>query len=65
LRGLLQQVKAYEELTIEAAVTGDRKVALAALIANPIVPSARVAKPLLDDLLEAHADHLPQFTRNP
>ena len=65
LRGLLQQVKAYEELTIEAAVTGDRKVALAALIANPIVPSARVAKPLLDDLLEAHADYLPQFTRNP
>ncbi len=61
LRGLLQQVKAYEELTIEAAVTGDKKVALAALIANPIVPSARVAKPLLDDLLEAHAEHLPQF----
>jgi len=63
LRGLLQQVKAYEELTIEAAVTGDRSAALQALIANPIVPSARVAKALLDDLLEAHAEHLPQFAR--
>jgi 6-phospho-beta-glucosidase len=63
LRGLLQQVKAYEELTIEAAVTGDRKAALQALIANPIVPSARVAKALLDDLLEAHAEYLPQFAR--
>lgn len=63
LRGLLQQVKAYEELTIQAAVTGDRGAALQALLANPLVPSVGVAKPLLDDLLEAHADHLPQFRR--
>ncbi|MGE5558815.1 MAG: 6-phospho-beta-glucosidase [Bacillota bacterium] len=61
LRGLLQQVKAYEELTIEAAVTGDRNVALQALIANPLVPSARAAKLLLDDILEANRDYLPQF----
>jgi 6-phospho-beta-glucosidase len=61
LRGLLQQVKAYEELTIEAAVTGDRNLALQALVANPIVPSFEVAKVVLDDLLEAHAEHLPQF----
>jgi 6-phospho-beta-glucosidase len=63
LRGLLQQVKAYEELTIQAAVTGDRKAALQALLANPVVPSFRVAKPLLDELLEAHADYLPRFAR--
>ena len=63
LRGLLQQVKAYEELTIQAAVTGDRKVALQALVANPLVPSARVAKAVLDDLIEAHAEYLPQFAR--
>ena len=61
LRGLLQQVKAYEELTIEAAVTGDRKTALQALVANPLVPSARAGKAVLDDLLEAHAEDLPQF----
>jgi len=63
LRGLLQQVKAYEELTIEAAVSGDRKVALQALLANPLVPSLRTAKALLDDLLEAHAEYLPRFAR--
>ncbi|MFB3881982.1 MAG: 6-phospho-beta-glucosidase [Armatimonadota bacterium] len=63
LRGLLQQVKAYEELTIKAAVTGDRGAALQALIANPLVPSAKVAKEVLDDLLEAHAAHLPQFRK--
>ena len=61
LRGLLQQVKAYEELTIEAAVTGDREAALQALVANPLVPSFEAAKAVLDDLIEAHAEHLPQF----
>ncbi len=61
LRGLLQQVKAYEELTIQAAVTGDRGAALQALLANPLVPSVSVAKALLADLLEAHATYLPQF----
>jgi len=63
LLGLLQQVKAYEELTIQAAVTGDRGAAAQALLANPLVPSFRVAAALVDDLLEAHAEHLPQFAR--
>ena len=61
LRGLLQQVKAYEELTIEAAVNGDRKAALAALVANPLVPSVGVAIPLLEELLAANREYLPQF----
>lgn len=61
LRGLLQQVKAYEELTIAAAVTGNYDTALQALIANPLVPSARVAKLLLDDLLEANSEYVGEF----
>ena len=63
LRGLIQQVKAYEELTVEAAVNGDRKAALLALVTNPLVPSVKVASALLDDLLEANAEHQPQFSR--
>ncbi|HJW63395.1 MAG TPA: 6-phospho-beta-glucosidase, partial [Actinomycetes bacterium] len=35
LLGLVQQAKAYERLAAEAAVTGDRTVALKALLANP------------------------------
>lgn len=61
LRGLLQQVKAYEELTIAAALTGDRGLAFQALLANPLVPSARVAKELLEDLLAANEEYLPRF----
>jgi 6-phospho-beta-glucosidase len=65
LRGLLQQVKAYEELTVRAGVTGDRRAALQALVANPLVPSVGVAIPLLDELLEANRDYLPQFFPRP
>ena len=61
LVGLLQEVKAYEELTVEAAVTGDYATALRAMTANPFIPSMKVAKPLLDEMMEAHAQYLPQF----
>ena len=62
LNGLIQQVKAFEQLTIEAAVTGNKKKALLALVASPFVPSSKVAKELLHDLLEANQGYLPQFS---
>ncbi len=61
--GLVQQVKAYERLSIEAALTGSRSAALAALLNNPLVPSQAVAEALLEDLLQAHATNLPRFHR--
>ena len=57
---LIRRVKAYERLTIRAALSGDRSLALEALTANPLVP-AGVAGPLLDALLEANRALLPQF----
>lgn len=39
--GLIEQVKAYEEFTIEAAITGDRNKALIALLNNPLVHDVR------------------------
>ena len=59
--GLVQQAKAYERLTIEAAKSGDREVALKALMANTLVRQYPVAAPLLDGLLEANRQHLPRF----
>jgi 6-phospho-beta-glucosidase len=59
--GLVEQVKAYERLTVAAAVSGDRDLALKALMANPLSSDYRVARPLLDALLEANRDHLPAF----
>jgi 6-phospho-beta-glucosidase len=54
IRGLVQAVKAYESLTVQAAVESSRRAALQALMAHPLVPSWKVAKELLDDLLEAN-----------
>lgn len=52
LHGLMQQVKSYESLTVEAAVTKNRAKALLALAANPFIPDATVAEQILDDILE-------------
>jgi len=60
-RGLVQQVKAYEELTIEAAVSGDRRKALLALLNHPLVPGVAAAEGLLADILAANRAHLPAF----
>jgi len=59
--GLLSQVKAYELLTVEAAVQGDRNLAYQALLAHPLGPSADKVQVVLDDLLKTHRTHLPQF----
>jgi 6-phospho-beta-glucosidase len=61
MAGLVQHAKAYERLAIDAAVTGDRGVALKALMANPLVGDYDVARPLLDALLAANAGRLPLF----
>ncbi|MEP7285049.1 MAG: 6-phospho-beta-glucosidase [Chloroflexota bacterium] len=61
IRGLIQAVKAYEELTIQAAVTGNIDTARLALMAHPLVPSWDVACALLDDILKTNRQYLPQF----
>ena len=59
--GLVQEIKNFEKLVIDAAVTGDYHTALMAMSMNPLVPSDKMAKILLDELLVAHKDYLPQF----
>lgn len=63
VRGLIQQVKAYEQLTIQAAITGDRDTALIALINNPLVHDASAAKTMLDEILSSNRDYLEAFFR--
>ncbi len=59
--GLLAHVKAYEILTVEAAVHGDRRAAYQALLAHPLGPPADGAQALLDDLLATNRRYLPRF----
>ena len=60
-RELVIQVKRYERLTIEAAMSGDRAIAREALEAHPLVDSRVDVDALLDALLEANRRHLPRF----
>ncbi|AZN39321.1 6-phospho-beta-glucosidase [Paenibacillus albus] len=61
VKGLIHAVKTYEQLTIEAAVAGDRGIALQAMVHHPLVPNVETAVKLLDEMLEANRDYLPQF----
>ena len=61
IRGLLQNIKAYEQLTIQAAIYGDRDAALQALTIHPLVNSAETARLMLNDILSENQAFLPNF----
>ena len=61
LLGLMQHVTAYERLAAQAAVTGDRSLVHKALLTHPLVAQDTVSTELVERLLEAGAQHLPQF----
>lgn len=61
VRGLVQQIYAYEELTVIAAVKGSYENAVAALMMHPLVGGYKKAKGVLDSILEKHKQFLPNF----
>ncbi|ACO84224.1 6-phospho-beta-glucosidase [Clostridium botulinum] len=61
INGLIQQIKAFERLVVDSAVFGDYHKAILALTVNPLVQSDKLAKTLVDELMIAHKDYLPQF----
>lgn len=62
-RGWLQLMKNMELVIDEAAVTGDYGLALQAFTMNPMIRSGQKAKDLLDEMLVANKQHLPQFAK--
>lgn len=60
-RGLINQIKSFEILVSEAAVTGDYNKLIQALAINPLNTSDTKAKSIIDDLLIAHKEYLPNF----
>lgn len=63
IRGILQLVKAYEELTVEAAVHGNYQAGLQALTIHPLVGSAESAKRIFEEIVNENKEYLPQFTK--
>lgn len=62
-KGWLQLMKAMEECTINAALSGDYGQALEAFTINPLVENGVEAKKVLDELFVAHEKYLPQFKK--
>lgn len=62
-QGLAGQIKAFERLAAEAAYTGDYNTALAAMVTNPLVADDKKGRKLLNEMLLAHKDYLPQFKK--
>jgi len=60
-QSLLQLMKAYERLTIEAAVTGSYQAALRALNVNPLITTGSVLEEALDETIRQNIAYLPQF----
>ncbi|MEJ8303744.1 6-phospho-beta-glucosidase [Saccharibacillus sacchari] len=63
-KGLIHAVKTYEQLAIQAAVTGSRELALTALAHHPLVPSVNDAEKMLDEMLERNKAYLGSFFRD-
>ncbi len=61
IRGLTQTVKYYEQLTIEASITGDRKKAKQALLVHPLIGNPKIIDGLLEKIIEENREFLPNF----
>ncbi len=61
IAGILAARVRQQELTVDAALTGDRMLALQALLADPLVPSVETATDMLEEALTTHAAFLPRF----
>ncbi len=57
--GLMKSVKAYERLTIQAALERSYALALKALAVHPLVPSFEAARLILDDYVREHGGYFP------
>jgi 6-phospho-beta-glucosidase len=63
LLGLVQHAAAYERLAARAATSGDPELVWKALLAHPLIGQQPSADELVELLLSAGAEHLPQFAR--
>ncbi|WP_455542769.1 6-phospho-alpha-glucosidase [Intestinibacter sp.] len=60
-KGLMEQQVSVEKLTVEAWIEGSYQKLWQALTLSKTVPSARVAKLILDDLIEANKEYWPEL----
>ena len=60
-KGLMEQQVSVEKLVVEAWIEGSYQKLWQALTLSKTVPSAKVAKAILDDLIEANKEYWPEL----
>ncbi|AOR24560.1 6-phospho-alpha-glucosidase [Clostridium taeniosporum] len=60
-KGLMEQQVSVEKLTVEAWAEGSYQKLWQAITLSKTVPSAKVAKEILDDLIEANKEYWPEL----
>jgi alpha-galactosidase len=63
IRATMLRILGVQELTVEAALQADRKLAIQALVAGETVRTESEAERMMDVILDTHREYLPQFYR--
>lgn len=61
LAGSMLNIIDEQETTVKAAITGDRQLVVHAMAISPMVQNKDTVDELVDELLEANKEYLPQF----
>lgn len=61
ITAILMRILGTQELTVEAALRADRRLAVQALVAGETARTEAEAEKMMDVILETHRDYLPQF----
>lgn len=64
IKEYIQAIKAYERHAVAAAITGSKEEAIKAMIMNPLMNDLNTSIACFEEMLEAHKEYLPQFTKN-
>lgn len=63
VEGMVRDACTFGELSVEAALSGDRDLVLQAVMAHPAHRDLDTIEPVLEEMFEAHKDYLPRFFR--
>ena len=61
ISGYVHMMKTFERLVCQAVITGDKNLAVTALNMNPLCQSDADANIVVEELIKAHQEYLPQF----
>ncbi|MBS7656449.1 hypothetical protein KEJ33_00795 [Candidatus Bathyarchaeota archaeon] len=61
--GITHHILNWQQLTVDAALSGDKNLLYQAVLASPYVHDMEAAKTIMDELLKAHEPYMPQFRR--